>query len=117
MKASELRIGNLIYSITGEIIPVAAHTLFDFYSYDYKPIPLTEEWLIKAEFEGSIQEGFMKDGFFIAYLTTEDNFEFEFRLPASDGWIIIPVKYVHKLQNLWFELKGEELTIKAESAK
>lgn len=74
-----------------------------------KPITLTEEWLLKFGFDkvSDIQvecffiQGELKD----------------FTLHIFDGlyvWIAydLDVKYVHQLQNLYFALTGEELTLK-----
>jgi hypothetical protein len=68
-----------------------------------KPIPLTEEWLLKFGFD-KIDFQFIKNGiklFPIRDLYYRGNFPIK-----SD------IKYVHQLQNLFFALTGEELTIK-----
>jgi hypothetical protein len=76
----------------------------------FKPIPLTEEWLLKFGFDRvNEKEGnpFKKDFITIDY--------FSFR----KGWCIFPgenisfnpINYVHQLQNLYFALTGEELKI------
>lgn len=77
----------------------------------YEPIPLTEEWLLKfgcytsnwddnTSFRLSVNEHYV--------LTI--NLEFEtYEIGDLD---ILPIKYVHQLQNLYFALTGEELTIK-----
>lgn len=103
MKAEELRIGNLVKSgslecyinffLGGEVV-------------DLKPIPLTEEWLLR-----------------FAFVKEDDNYELkQIRINLNHqttkigaGWIGVDVhhcEYVHQLQNLYHALTGKELTIK-----
>ncbi|MDV3882965.1 hypothetical protein CMU04_06490 [Elizabethkingia anophelis] len=116
MEGKELRIGNYIkHSELSDITEVIAvgkdyiHILFNNETlYEsikwFTPIPLTEEWLLKFGFE--IDNGWFK----IGYLKL---------LPIRDLYYraIVPItkdiKYVHQLQNLYFALTGEELTIKS----
>lgn len=105
MEARELRIGNLV-NFDDTLLK------FEFesgWNLDYiKPIPLTDEWLIKLGFEsdgiewwnGIICLGVFKDG--IYYLPTE---EIHYRA----GQIF---KYVHQLQNLHYAITGEDLILK-----
>ena len=109
MKANELRIGNIIESRTKHPIIVNWGTLKALENGEktYFPIPLTEEWLLKFGFEWknfamrngriSIRES---DGKYNLHLTNE-----------AASTITIQIKYVHQLQNLYFALTGEELTI------
>ena len=104
MKTSELRIGNYVY-FEDRLLK------FDFesgWNFDYiKPIPLTEEWLIKFGFEtdniewwnGLISIGIYKDGLF--YCPTG---EISLRIGKE-------IQYVNQLQNLYFALTGEELIL------
>lgn len=119
MEAQELRIGNLVELHAGDVVVDKSHIVVaeDFNNIDalclvgMKPIPLTEEWLVKLGFikcnngfELKILEGYV----FIKYifksmplvLEIDDN-----RMPIHD------VKYLHQLQNLYFALTGEELEI------
>ena len=68
-----------------------------------KPIPLTEEWLLKF--------GFKKDNNF-----TWVNLEMELMQREDGFWIWLGadlyLEHVHQLQNLYFALTGEELIIK-----
>lgn len=131
MKASELRIGNLVESqIT--ITHKVANALFlyqiselkslktevcnyyqpldttNLYYKDLKPIPITEGWLSRFGFESikHVYDGmiFKKDWLRIA----NNMLSWEWR----GGYIRHSPKYVHQLQNLYFALTGEELTIK-----
>jgi hypothetical protein len=116
MKASELRIGNLIYNKQGNIVYVNTNHL-TLLSYgienEFNPIPLTEEWLLKFGFEVSGGE--------ISYNKNKLSIYFgDTILSGKNGrtywnsWTILEEspKYVHQLQNLYFALTGEELTIK-----
>ena len=66
---------------------------------DLKPIPLTEEWLLKFGFRES------------------NKYLFKYKLglkKRGDNYFYdnISIKHVHQLQNLYFALTGEELTLK-----
>ena len=118
MKASELRIGNLLYFSNG-IVPSKIVTVgrrffssasvngdgdgdFEITPY-YKPIPLTEEWLFKFGFENKkLISGHLT---FIYY--SSNNIGIEGMLGTVKPRYC---KHVHHLQNLYFALTGEELT-------
>jgi hypothetical protein len=108
MTAQELRIGNLFDNngIVDVITPNEIEALFE--SEDriwIKPIPLTEEWLVKFEFEDKGVNGF----------THKVEYLFDFDKNLSHCWdgayTDSPCKYVHQLQNLFFVLTGQELTL------
>jgi hypothetical protein len=131
MKASELRIGNLV-DLGNRIAKISeiyhnACTVLDLEETqdtieDYertKPIPLTEEWLLNFDME-------LTDGFSNSRKLYLNNYENDIskityspkegllRLSNGDpkGTILIPhIKYVHQLQNLYFALTGEELIL------
>ena len=76
---------------------------------DAIPIPLTEEWLLKFGFVSNPYQD-------IYYIKNGDN-SFVIDINKTRGklelfWKHIDLKYVHQLQNLYFALTGEELTIK-----
>jgi len=120
MKANEIRIGNYVDCVNKrhnekyiEIESVTCEKInVEFREYslsDCKPIPLTEDWLLKF--------GFMTNGNYwtnlvidLDYITQEDYFEYEIQFPFLD-WVKRDLKYVHQLQNLYFALTGEELTL------
>ena len=129
MKANELRIGNWINSQFGgiqEVVDVmcdGVNTLkYEGINYEFiNPIPLTEEWLLKFGFEKDFDGSFMFGIISIfkdkrlkqnVYIYTESTYKY------SDGqWVVIldlKLQYVHQLQNLYFALTGEELTLKNE---
>ena len=121
IEAKELRIGDFVHhtmmtnvhigkvlSIQEKIIKVktdkmtvSVKTLKNGEVLQVEPIPITEEWLIKLGFE-SVQE-------FIACLQS-NIFEVSFRLDEFTVNQIMSLP-IHKLQNLYFALTGEELTI------
>lgn len=114
MKAEELRIGNLVAHEPTiddwENIIVKCGTIVkcEISPDSFEPILLTEEWLERFGFEEVIVEGYpiyiSRNGFTVEYYSDESIFlilNFE-----------VKVKYVHQLQNLYFALTGEELTIK-----
>ena len=138
MKSNELRIGNYVYyehtthiisGIMGSKIyswwvkdgePVIEYEAkdvsgtqvenpyMDVISY-YEPIPLTEGLLKEFGFD-------MKDknrldwvkGAFNLERSNEDDSKFCFEVYSH----YIPLDYIHQLQNLYFALTGEELTLK-----
>lgn len=126
MDVKELRIGNyVIYEKTTHIITalnkkmcssewIEGKTYYDYtHSYnDIKPIPLTEDWLLKFGFE-EIKISNSDDGYLYSdyQLETENNVLIWFSL-RKELMDYKHVKHVHQLQNLYFALTGEELTIK-----
>jgi hypothetical protein len=122
MKASELRLGNLFTEeYTNSIIQVIQlETDKIFFSLKFvsqwqaKPIPLTEEWLLKFGFEKNFNNFYEKlinkdEDDFIGKLT---DYGFAYYIDKKDNYPLIYIKYVHQLQNLYFALTSEELTIK-----
>ena len=117
MEAKELRIGNLVYDINNKIIEIEEVLRYKisfsfklgigFAGYkSIKPIPLTEEWLIKLGFKEvnpkrGIISSFIKNGIQID-ISNSGNYYYKNILILS----------IHQLQNLYFALTGEELTIK-----
>ena len=104
MKASELRIGNSIMQ-DGDFVFVTwwRLELMEKNKLEYKPIPLTEEWLFKFGFEKAYETCYQYKDFIL-----NDKFI------MMDIDITIQLKYVHQLQNLYHSLTDEELTIKDE---
>ena len=112
MNAKELRLSNLfiesktntvisIIGLTKEIITFSGNFKND---WQAKPIPLTEEWLVKF--------GFYKDKLEVGLYHFND---LEIFLPNYFTWktqFIDNIKYVHQLQNLYFALTNEELILK-----
>jgi len=119
MKASELMLGNYIQYLSGDIFQVSAVD-FEIIEQvaDYlkpKPIPLNEEWLIKF---GWIWNEECKS--YEKYPNGDARMNLQWRdLSGSytmfnyvlKALIAERIYYVHQLQNLFYALTGEELTI------
>lgn len=115
MKANELRIGNWVkLDLIGtenqvtQILERGVNCGSIGVLYEMvKPIPLTEEWLERFGFENSWLWRH-KDVYFnllaigdVYYYTADDHHH------TSEA-----MRYVHQLQNLYFALTGEEITVK-----
>lgn len=130
MKAQELRIGNWVVNVDEywEVRLVDFNSMYIEKSCPFKPIPLTEEWLLKFGFN---KKGESRYGFKYIYpiadwgFTIEPSFEegkwffgHEFYDSGDDAWdyqslnFCFDLQYVHTLQNLYFALTGEELNKK-----
>lgn len=145
MTANELRIGNLVDlgNRIAKVIEIGhlACVVVDLEETqdtleDYertKPLPLTEEWLLKFGFvEKNIGNKLPESWYELKYLSNEHE-------PMITSWVSIlinietwscvicdeypdeigantktKIEYVHHLQNLYFALTGEELTFKSE---
>ena len=115
MKASELRINNYLYN-DGVVVKIDARTIFDIWDdkglKNYKPIPLTEEWLLKFGFERTdLIDNSNDDWTWLFYQKDSIYIDgSDLTIETATG-IVIKVEYVHQLQNLYFALTGEELTL------
>ena len=113
MKANEVRIGNYInYETEREIV-----TMQITYEYirlihngdkKFKPIELTEEWLLKFGFKQISERVYIKNyhygyefGITNIFIIKNDNCFMRYK----------HIQYVHELQNLYFALTNEELTL------
>lgn len=122
IKANEIRIGNLYNrkhgkgcteTVIDEMILAEIFGQSLEYSLNiFEPIPLTVSELRKFGFDEYEGFEFIKDGISLHFITTDDNFQFEFTCPELE-WKILDVKFVHQLQNLYFNLTGKELIIKS----
>jgi hypothetical protein len=121
MKANELRIGNLVmYSNNSIIFTVSGLHEFGMDCFDdieetyieydqFEGIPLTEEWLLKFGF----------NQYETVVIKTHNYIKGNFKFNSAVLWVAeykgihieSKILYVHQLQNLYFALTGEELTI------
>jgi hypothetical protein len=123
MKANELRIGNWVNEFRNVERKLFKHQItnaddikcFEDKWVHYEPIPLTEEWLLSF----NINELKEQDVYRVNYVDYhKKNNTFNYCLGYyfnEEGYIeniFKKIKYVHQLQNLYFALTGEELTIK-----
>ena len=118
IEAKELRIGNLvnyIYSqldfsiisgLTYEVPHIDEITGFEPLYDELEPIPITEEWLLKF----GVKNGYLGPIRRVYGLVngSENDFELCFEIGRLD---FRTIKYVHQLQNLYFALTGQELTL------
>lgn len=134
MKASELRIGNLVnYGNAVKQLDAELFLQLLKYTTPFEPIHLTEQWLLKFGFEEkNIGNKLPESWYELKYLSNEHE-------PMITSWVSIlinietwscvicdeypdeigantkiKIEYVHQLQNLYFALTGEELTFKSE---
>ena len=118
----ELRIGNYVYlfksttlyKITGigyseieegryEASGISSEAVFRTYIDNLNPIPLTEELLLKCGFEKHTWG-------IVTYYSPLFELGADFHLKGVD--YNIQVKSLHQLQNLYFDLGGQELEVK-----
>jgi len=113
MRAEELRIGNYVIDEFGDCRKIL-HLNKSSVEFDYgiidmyenlKSVPLTEDWLLKF--------GFIKlEGWDDTFFFQLNNVQIlEYNISGYD-YDDFNIKNVHQLQNLYFALTGEELTIK-----
>ena len=131
IKANELRIGNYItMPFLGidaiQVIGIAVKENFELFIQSklnnntffekpekYKPIPLTEEWILRFGFE------LFQDKWEVKRYKLND---FTYTIPQYlndipkglfyKGINFKNIEFIHQLQNIFFALTGEELTIK-----
>lgn len=134
MKAKDLRLGNLVWNNVQNIsVEVDMKILSDCLlfekghnQFEWHPIPITEDWLIKFGFEFfdyqledddegvTIQCFKKKVNDEISYIINliDDGFnEFVIKTSFTDVGINLDLRYVHQLQNLYFALIGKELNV------
>lgn len=114
---NELRLGNL-FILRGKIVEFddkLMHSVIYGGLEGSEPIPLTEEWLLKFGFEETSDKDFIgglytrgKDGFYINK-ETMSYCGIDYEGTIDD---IVEINYVHELQNLYFALTKQELTMK-----
>lgn len=139
MKASELRIGNLVIR-DGNILEVVRISKEDVINYELfkecigqqvnsgvvKPIPLTEEWLLKFGFEkdervtmDSYQIRFKQHCYraekFLSDIKPKNTYDFRLQYTVNESYYLSSIRYLHQLQNLYFALTGEELKLNGEA--
>jgi hypothetical protein len=127
MDIKELRIGNYIRHTEDKTEGVIAKFYInDVYINDWscgttplsecEPIPLTEEWLLKFGFEKnnfSKVFGISNGRYDLIFTQLTDNYSVLY-LKFDDCQLtqMKSIQYVHQLQNLYFALTQEELTVK-----
>ena len=118
INANELRIGNYVSDNFASDSFFAQVKKLDFtrchygnfhscYS-DLKPIPITEEWLLKFGFK--VDYGCIILSTNRGVITIEEDLA-EISSVITHNGFMAPCRYVHQLQNLYFALTGSELTV------
>ena len=119
LEAKDLRIGNLVMdNAKVKIVTSGMISNWDIIKKDYggyKPIPLTEEWLLRFGF------GMMNKSYFSIPSRTRTNnspYSLIYTKDLNGDWYILInesvrfyLEHVHTLQNLYFSLTQEELTL------
>lgn len=110
IQANELRIGNLVQSKFGVHYVATPKMMLDIDKgvRKYFGAPLTEEWLLNFGFK---KQGiyYFKDDFFGI---SDDLYEVCLWNDGEQiGYKNENIKYIHQLQNLYFALTNEELTV------
>lgn len=131
INANELRVGNFIWAeddflfmtTEAEILSIDGREVFwksvkdvnkDYTQEDLlvniEGIPLAEDWLLKLGFKKDY------DGCPTLLIGMQrfqcSRSEFIWQQTPMNDWSVFGIKYVHQLQNLFFALTGEELTVK-----
>lgn len=132
IQPNELRIGNHLnvqvdngLSIAGLSGGVVTEIGSNYISYNgfivpklsmVRPIPLTEEWLERF---GALKYGVEENDPYFLLEYKYNNAHHDFLHFGNNGecWKYPHIKYVHQLQNLYFALTGEELTLKEDNAR
>lgn len=117
LKATELRIGNYVSCQNWSPYRIEAVDIHHchYHPEAYKPIPLTEDILVKLGFEiDSVDRPRLYADYKVINPITKD-YMIELK-NVGKGWFYrngyFKIDYVHQLQNLYFALCGEELTFK-----
>lgn len=133
MKPEELRIGNYILDY-GQICQVNGFLLTrleEIHREGKEPIntsriPISEEWLIKLGFEKESGNKLRLHSYDLEFRKTDDPYptvgiwkgRFYYIVDVHETYTgslddkSIEIDYVHQLQNLYYSLTGEKLTIK-----
>ena len=121
IKTNELRIGNIVFLNDKQKV----WEIMDGFDIDemtenstVDPIPLTEEWLLKFGFEKNeytkdfrLGKYWVENRYFDSYEKSMFLFGcYQFNKIYITSNVDV-LKYVHELQNLYFALTGQELTI------
>ena len=127
MKVNENRVGNWVMGNAPYQLDLNAMSLNASYlkmgkEPYYKPIPLTEEWLVKFGWKRRVNHEernlFDSTGRLGIDMQLGGDYYIGYFVVLYSHYIKrINIKYVHQLQNLYHALTGEELTIKQDENK
>ena len=119
LKENDLRIGNFIKVISSNktfdsyITQAKGYDIVrieekSFTYWNYEPVILTEEWLLKFGFK--VDYGCIILSTNRGVITIEEDLA-EISSVITHNGVMAPCRYVHQLQNLYFALTGSELTV------
>ena len=112
MRKSDLRIGNWVFDSEGFDYQIQGYELYVNLVEDFKPIPLSEEWLERLGFEYNkyYQNFRIKEGEYFNSIKYIDD-EWCYNNCESDAgcYFVTTVQYVHELQNLYHAINKDEL--------
>lgn len=125
MEAKELRIGNLVIwnpimrngmiatKSDKNIVAMTSYSLYTFYNKNnrWKPIPLSEELLLKLGLKRVDVQGIYYEIEIGKLRNCLQLYDGKWTWDFNSTWEI-EIKYVHEFQNLIFCLTGEELSLK-----
>lgn len=126
MKINEIRIGNWVDNGEGNHYIIDTSFFIDILDFskdnsgetDLKPIPITEKWLLEFGFKNIHNQQALINNEWVkvySFRNIEYFLDGEILIKGNcclDSFVYLnPIKYVHQLQNLYFALTGEELTI------
>jgi len=112
MKATELRMGNYVFPEEDEHADIGfSIDAGDILAckkkiHGYKPIPLTEEWLVKFGFESVRYSMSLPVYNLDGVIELQNDFSISY-----NGSHKVEIKWVHQLQNIIHALTGEELML------
>lgn len=113
IKATELRVGNLTWK-DSVIVTIDGRSIMDIqfseaYAEKYSPINLTEDWFMKLGFQKDAYDHFKHKSMYNSFVKKYDTDIYFLRV--ADDADEPEVRYVHQLQNLFWCLVAEEITI------
>lgn len=125
MTSSDLRIGNYVIQDGEEIHGIVGLTLhkFELNQIKLEPIVLTEDWLVKFGFSSKdYKKGYIGIEHKAGGMITDFVLTYPYKLGdhqkcfiwEHSNWKYNTLEYVHELQNLFYILTSQELTIKNE---
>ena len=137
MRAKDLRVGNIVHSKAETVLMISGWVLYEMTTIEnineetfLKPIPLTKEWLLKLGFTNYVwceNSAFIKlecgKSLYLRFYSDKwscrkadiGKDEKGFYIKNTTKNTVLEagkLKHVHQLQNLFFALTSEELTIK-----
>ena len=120
MEATELRIGNLVldsdypydeikitYDCFDKMETNRLQQCFEQVPFIYKPIPLTEEWMVKSKAK-KVANTYILDRFLFIW---KPEYGYWYVMDLDSLTYLTKIEFVHELQNFYFVMQGEELKI------